>query len=388
MGVTEPGMIATREPSPATQRSVRTRSRRLWLFRTIAFFGAMLVGLLIAEAVVRVWQPIPPLVPDADTAIVLYYSDPNGPISLTPNWKGYVGYAWTEVNSQGFRDRLYPSEPPPGTVRIAILGDSYTMGDAVVHKDTYPKQLESLLAEKHPVEVMNCGVSATNTRNQVHVLKRVLDEFHPHLVVIGYNINDFQSYKKTRFERYEDAGYSFVVGPDGRVKVAKELSWAQSVKSFVSDRSYLYRWLASIRKRPEGYGKSKVETVQGWIDEGGAELSFNALAQMREMCAQKNASLLVAIIPDQIDIPPNILKMDDYPFQKEHERIREATRVRSIDCVDLFPDFAGQDMRQLAAHPFDRHYSPLGNEIIARALLKHLEPRLAKIEKKTAVGSR
>jgi hypothetical protein len=80
--------------------------------------------------------------------------------------------------------------------------------------------------------------------------------------------------------------------------------------------------------------------------------------------------------------------MDDYPFEKEHQWIQEAMRARSIDCVDLLPEFAGQDTQQLAAHPFDHHYSPLGNQIIARALTKHLEQRLVKIAKETKLGLR
>jgi hypothetical protein len=57
-------------------------------------------------------------------------------------------------------------------------------------------------------------------------------------------------------------------------------------------------------------------------------------------------------------------------------------RACGVEFIDLLPDFAGQPTRPLEAHPFDRHYSAFGNELIARAVLKHLEPKVAALEQR------
>src|SRR3954469_3185924 len=41
-------------------------------------------------------------------------------------WQRAEGVAYVKVNSQGLRDREHALAKPPGTVRIAILGDSFS----------------------------------------------------------------------------------------------------------------------------------------------------------------------------------------------------------------------------------------------------------------------
>src|SRR5215468_9051645 len=50
--------------------------------------------------------------------------------SLIPGatgWYTQEGHAFVAINAAGFRDRDRPlAPPPPGTLRIAVLGDSFT----------------------------------------------------------------------------------------------------------------------------------------------------------------------------------------------------------------------------------------------------------------------
>jgi len=50
-----------------------------------------------------------------------------------------------EISSQGFRDREYPLEKPPGTVRVLMLGDSTTLGWGQRLEESTPKVLEARL---------------------------------------------------------------------------------------------------------------------------------------------------------------------------------------------------------------------------------------------------
>jgi lysophospholipase L1-like esterase len=65
-----------------------------------------------------------------------------------------------QTNSIGFRDREISREKKAGTVRVAVLGDSFVEGMGEKQEDTIPTQLEKILESsmKNEVEVMNCGV--------------------------------------------------------------------------------------------------------------------------------------------------------------------------------------------------------------------------------------
>jgi hypothetical protein len=206
------------------------KRRRLWLSRCAAFIVSIFVGVGLAELAVRALGLVQPWYPEATTSIFLYHVDPNGLLKLTPNWEGYYGFVWTQINAQGLRDRIYSPAPPPGRVRVAVLGDSYTFGNAVPLDATYPKQLEKLLCDHYSCEVMNCGIPATNSNNQLETLHEVLWDYHPHLVVLGYNINDFWYYKQTKFAAAAKVGEAYTVQPDGRVTSTTEYTGFRRVK--------------------------------------------------------------------------------------------------------------------------------------------------------------
>ena len=48
-----------------------------------------------------------------------------------------------ETNSHGMRDREYSPEKPPNTFRIAVVGDSFTMGSGVAIEDVFHSRIES-----------------------------------------------------------------------------------------------------------------------------------------------------------------------------------------------------------------------------------------------------
>ncbi len=82
----------------------------------------------------------------------------------------------------------------PGVFRIAMLGDSILWGHGLELKDTFAKQLETLLNEssEKKIEVLNFGVSGYSTQQEVE-LYRVKASLHdPDLVIVGYCLNDFE----------------------------------------------------------------------------------------------------------------------------------------------------------------------------------------------------
>ena len=106
--------------------------------------------------------------------------------ALRPNFKGKTYEMPFLVNSNGLRD--YDREISHGNnaYRVAIYGDSLTMGVGVKMEDTFPKVLENKLNQesKIPVQVFNFGVNGYNTVMQKDYLFETYDKYKPHMAII------------------------------------------------------------------------------------------------------------------------------------------------------------------------------------------------------------
>ena len=96
----------------------------------------------------------------------------------------------TVLNRDGMRDREFPLAKPPGTFRIACIGDSITFGFGIDHPaDTYPQRLESLLnsycgSSSQRFEVLNFGVPGYNLKEiaenvQIKIQKQSISSLMP-----------------------------------------------------------------------------------------------------------------------------------------------------------------------------------------------------------------
>lgn len=91
------------------------------------------------------------------------------------------------ANSDGLRaEREYAPEPPAGTLRVAVFGDSFAFGDEVGPDDTWAAALERGLAARGvAAEVLNFGVNAYGMDQAYLRWRRDGRRFHPHVVVFG-----------------------------------------------------------------------------------------------------------------------------------------------------------------------------------------------------------
>ncbi|MBS3159154.1 SGNH/GDSL hydrolase family protein [Candidatus Woesearchaeota archaeon] len=121
--------------------------------------------------------------------------------------KGAIGVLVTDIkqNSQGLSStKEYSKNKPNSTVRIAMLGDSYTQGADVSHPFSYPAILEQITEN---TEVLNFGVSGYGVDQMyLRFLNETL-EFNNDAVIMGIYIDDIQRsahtckyYLKPKFE--------------------------------------------------------------------------------------------------------------------------------------------------------------------------------------------
>ena len=87
-------------------------------------------------------------------------------------WWTLEGHAYVKYNRHGFRDVERTLKKPEGTIRIAVLGDSYTQAREVPFETTFVNRAERQLAlcnasAGRPIEMLNFGVASFNTPAQI-----------------------------------------------------------------------------------------------------------------------------------------------------------------------------------------------------------------------------
>jgi lysophospholipase L1-like esterase len=117
--------------------------------------------------------------------------------SIEPDLSPQRYFISYRFNAMGCRGRDYPIPRPIGSVRILLLGDSYTLGVGVREEDTVSNQLERLLNEKKRAtgggkmyEAINCGVSGYGTREERLFYQLFGAKYEPDIVLLMMVWND------------------------------------------------------------------------------------------------------------------------------------------------------------------------------------------------------
>src|SRR5258708_36016719 len=167
----------------------RSRANRILSAIALVFIGVV-GGLVIAELGLRLIGYYDPrfYVPDDEVGWAL---NPN-----TAGWYTDEGRSYFTVNSQGRHDSDVAVTKPPHTIRIAVLGDSFTEAKQVPIEQNFCSVIGHELP-KCPaihgkrVEVMNFGVQGYGPAQELILLRDRVWQYSPDIVVLAfYTSND------------------------------------------------------------------------------------------------------------------------------------------------------------------------------------------------------
>jgi hypothetical protein len=193
---------------------------------------AVLVALAALELAVRAWMPELPF-SEAAHDVLFLVPDPvvgwKHPKDFTFYWNGRNPYCiefrvQVSTNNFGFRDEDWTLEKPPGTIRIAVLGDSFVEAIQVPLERTSTRQLEMLLDRRLPnarIETMNFGVSNYGVGQYLMVYDEYVRKFRPDYVVAFASYLNFtrttQRELSSRLQEFYALNVrpSYTVGDDG-----------------------------------------------------------------------------------------------------------------------------------------------------------------------------
>ncbi|MFM7264637.1 MAG: hypothetical protein ACKOZW_03395, partial [Cyanobium sp.] len=119
--------------------------------------GSILLPLLLMEGALRLagWGSPQLYRPDALTG---YGLRPGARAHWTQE-----GDARVRINRQGFHDREWPPKPKPGTLRIAVLGDSFTEALQVEEEDGWVRRLPAAMAATRPCPLLQAWPGGAET---------------------------------------------------------------------------------------------------------------------------------------------------------------------------------------------------------------------------------
>lgn len=383
-------------------RSGRRAGLRFVGFRLVAIAVSLGIALAVAEIAIRLVRPQV----SAFTGAGIYAPHPELGHVLRPNLDPSSNPARIGTNSVGFRDRDYPIANERGALRIVGIGDSFTFGAGPV-EDNYLDLLEDDLADDGigPVEVLNAGVAAYNTRQAAVHFREFGLRFEPDLVTLGFFVgNDIEENESDPMFRVVDGELTDPERRPGRVERLLSRSHlvrllraafagvVRAEESTPPPRAGLDGFLAIERQRME---ICRVPP-RPRIERGYTATEERLLALARDL-ERRGIAFLVVLIPDEFQVDETIRKAaldaspprsnptvtgdpeDVFDWEVPQRRLAAFFEDHGIAHLDLLP--ALRDARKTGSVylPRNTHLDRRGNAIVAEAMRAWILENLAEL---------
>jgi lysophospholipase L1-like esterase len=350
-----------------------------------------------------------------------YRPDPDLGWVLTPGASGWwkkEGKAFFRINAAGERDVPHPLGKPPGTYRIAILGDSCTESLQVPVAATFWARLPAELAScplPHPVlqgrkvETLNFGVSGYGTAQELLALRTRVWKYQPDLVLLAfYTGNDVRNnYRPLE----QDPLRPYFVLSGGKLVLddafrdspgyrARQTFAARALYAAFNHSALLQvgKMAKSASDGLVGAYKAKRVTTQVieelGLDNGVYSPPGNAdwqaawavtealVRQMGEETHSHGARFAVVTLTDGIQVHPDLKKRQAFAKQLgiadlfyPDERIKKTAEAAGIPVLNLAPplaDYAARTGQFLHGfpntQPGEGHWNVIGHREAAKAL--------------------
>lgn len=290
-----------------------------------------------------------------------YLADAEMGHSLEPNQHAFTMNTPVEINELGIREgEMEPNRTRP-SLRILAMGDSQTFGVGLRSEDTWPKQLERVLARDASgcrVEVVNAGLPASATWNQEVLARRLLPIYRPDLVVVGFYVNDVM--KATGQPPFST-----------RRKSSLALRAVYLAKRSAVVTAVWQAWLSlrEITRSSEDFvhEKSVVEDSHPWETAPGWSQVQSSLEHMKGDAGRAGAGLVVMAMPRVDEVDGRIAG------GRWQSRLLAITRPLEVPLVDMLPVLREAHARgDLLTIPWDGHFSAAAQAAMANALARAL----------------
>jgi lysophospholipase L1-like esterase len=314
------------------------------------------------------------LMPEDRFELIPNTFDPICRIRQLPDARGFVHcpeYRMEIVtSSQGFReDRVFAAARPDSVRRVLCLGDSFTCGLGVHADETFAKMAERYL--RGGAEVINAGVSATGTAEQLAWFQLEGHRLQSDLVVLAFCVNDWTDNTK---------GGLFTLTTDSTLvqhpaSESRSLRWLRRLRALPGYETWFARSHFLNRFRQWYAGRHHGDLVAAAA--GGADpeevwrreraLTEALLRELRVAVERAGAALLVMPVP--------ALPGSGEPERQQAELAAFLEREGFL-WIDLRGDVAARAARiDSLYYPVDGHWTAAGHALAGQ----HLADACAKL---------
>jgi hypothetical protein len=343
-----------------------------------------LVGVLAVEVGLRASGRGP--IPAGQPSLLSYFwvRDPRLGFRNRPGGELDYARAGCVVRTGAFGARLgvrAPSDAARATV--VFVGDSTSFCGEVGDDETGPSEVARRLPPGLDASVVNTGVCGYNTLQALRMAAEWLGRSAPKLVVYTYCDNDWVENVIPTIQQPARSPVATITSSAALriVEVPQDAGhWGEpvgsdpppSARDLVAARSavatQLVRAFERVFERPD---LSLWEKGSQWAETKGhaAEVLAGLLAQLRDLCREHGAALLVT------RFTTGRASVFDGRFPDTHEKLERACREANVRYVDIAPAFTrpANDYRaHLAGGVIDAHYGSLGTRTYGEALAPHV----------------
>lgn len=373
----------------------RTRYRavvaNVWLAVFSVAISYFALDLAAGWALIRPLSP--PLVPDA---VRHHRLVPDSYAEFQQRDFSYI----QRVNTHGLRGKEFTTEKAPGTYRIIMLGDSFTMGKGVEDDQTFSVVLEENLrrgdaACGRPIEVLNAGVDSYAPILGLLYLTRDLTAFGPDMVVYNLDVSDL--IQEAAYRRQGERG------PDGEIVAVPQHAdpdtFMEKVRIWTERHLFFTRVLLLYANRALGYRELNIRDVVNRADsetvahtlEGDVDRTaqwrdvFDSLARMKRFCEERGIAFVLSVYPWAHQLGDDEWVPGRYAFMPEGAKTSDASirtihdmaAANGIELADVTATFKAYDGPEPLYFQYDMHWTAAGHRVMAKGLGDHLVARRA-----------
>jgi lysophospholipase L1-like esterase len=298
--------------------------RKLRLVKLAMLLVALVIGLLIAEIALRIIGYTYP---------VFYTTDTVRGYALEPGMSGWYrkeGAAYISINSDGQRDRERAKAKPAGTVRIAVLGDSYAEALQVSLEEAFWVVLEQRLQScpafnGQKLEVLNFGVSGYSTAQELLTLREKVWAYAPDIVLLAMTTNNDITDNLRALKRAEEIPY--FVYRNGQLALDDSFRSSRTFQLRHSALNRAGRWIRNRLRVIQAFHQGHYELKKYIASKRAPAFALPALispsahAQTTNAPARRNAP--AAVVSDELGIDNLVYRVPDDANWREAWRVTE-----------------------------------------------------------------
>jgi len=271
------------------------------------------------------------------------------------------------LNSHGFRGPDADAVKAPGTVRLAVLGDSFVFGGGVDEDHLFTAEMQRLLSTRAPAryEVLNAGMDGYSTDQEWLVYREEVRPLRPDVVVLVACDNDFEA--NTLDLVYRRYYKPYFTSEDGQLRLRNvpvpQLDLVQRTKLWLGEHSRAWSSLQSRRSARAG-----VRRVLGWFQVAQARHSGEDPLALTLQLVEALASDVATDGAEFVVMSTGHRGEDPAPLRVLKNRLR----ARGIPWMGLQGPLGEARLREPAKHwdwPDNSHWNVDSHRLVARLLL-------------------